>query len=59
MKHRPLFLRFNTEKREERVQAFFELCKQLKINPEKYLTSKWNRNRPNNRLYRSKKGQNL
>ena len=40
MKQRPFFLRFNTENREERVQAFRELCKQLKINPEKYLTTK-------------------
>lgn len=37
MKQRPFFLRFNTENREERVQAFRELCKQLKINPKKYL----------------------
>lgn len=39
MKQRPFFLLFNTENREERVQAFLELCKQLSINPEKYLTS--------------------
>jgi hypothetical protein len=40
MKQRPFFLRFNTEKREERVQAFRELCKQLNINPDKYLKPK-------------------
>jgi hypothetical protein len=40
MKQRPFFLRFNTENREERVQAFRELCKKLNINPEKYLTLK-------------------
>jgi hypothetical protein len=39
MKQRPFFLRFNTRNKEERVQAFMELCKQLDINPEKYLTS--------------------
>jgi hypothetical protein len=38
MKQRPFFLRFNTENREERVQAFLEICTQLNINPEKYLT---------------------
>lgn len=37
---RPFFLRFNTENREERMQAFLELCKQLNINPKKYLTPK-------------------
>jgi|WetSurMetagenome_2_1015567.scaffolds.fasta_scaffold18634_6 hypothetical protein len=37
---RPFFLRFNTENREERVQAFRELCTQLNIDPEKYLTPK-------------------
>lgn len=37
MKQRPFFLRFNTENRKERVQVFQELCKQLSINPEKYL----------------------
>ncbi len=37
MKQRPFFLRFNTKNKEERVQAFRELCKQLKINPENYL----------------------
>jgi hypothetical protein len=37
MEQRPFFLRFNTENREERAQAFIELCKQLNINPEKYL----------------------
>ena len=39
MKRRPFFLRFNTENREERVQAFQELCRQLKINPERYPAS--------------------
>ena len=39
MKQRPFFLRFNTENKEERERAFQELCKQLNINPEKYLTS--------------------
>jgi hypothetical protein len=42
MKQRPFFLRFNTENREERVQAFRELCKQLNINHEKYLAPKTN-----------------
>jgi len=37
MKQRPFFLSFNTENRAERVKAFRELCKQLDINPEKYL----------------------
>jgi hypothetical protein len=36
---RPFFLQFNTENRQERMQAFRELCRQLNINPEKYLTS--------------------
>jgi len=36
---RPFFLRFSTNEREERVQAFLELCKQLNINPEKYVES--------------------
>jgi hypothetical protein len=40
MQQRPFFLRFNTENREERVQAFRELCKKLCINPKKYLSSK-------------------
>jgi hypothetical protein len=39
MKQRPFFLFFNTENKEERMQAFLELCKQLSINPEKYLAS--------------------
>jgi hypothetical protein len=34
---RPFFLRFNTEIKAERMQAFLELCKQLDIDPEKYL----------------------
>jgi hypothetical protein len=38
MKQRPFFLLFNTENKEKRVRAFLELCKQLSINPEKYLT---------------------
>ena len=40
MTQRPFFLRFNTQKRQEREQAFRELCKQLNINPEKYLPPK-------------------
>ncbi len=36
-KQRPFFLRFNTEYRKERVEAFRELCQKLKINPDKYL----------------------
>jgi hypothetical protein len=40
MAQRPFFLRFNTQKKPERKQAFIELCKQLNINPEKYLTPK-------------------
>jgi hypothetical protein len=39
MKQRPFFLRFNTENRQERVRAFRELCRQLNIDTEKYLTS--------------------
>ncbi len=39
MEQRPFFLRFNTEDKEERARVFLELCKQLKINPEKYLSS--------------------
>jgi HEAT repeat protein len=38
MKKRPFFLLFNTENKEKRVQVFLELCRQLRINPEKYLT---------------------
>ena len=37
---RPFFLSFNTENKAERLQAFLELCKQLDINPEKYLAQK-------------------
>ena len=40
MKQRPFFLRFNTGNKKERVQVFLELCKQLEINPEKYLAPK-------------------
>jgi hypothetical protein len=40
MEQRPFFLRFNTESKDERTVAFKELCKKLKINPEKYLVSK-------------------
>jgi hypothetical protein len=40
MEQRPFFLRFNTENKQERVQAFRELCRQLNINPEKYLAPK-------------------
>jgi hypothetical protein len=47
MNQRPFFLRFNTENKEERVQVFIELCKQLNINPEKYLT-------PNDKLEKTK-----
>ena len=36
-KQRPFFLRFNTEYRKERVEAFLELCQELKISAEKYL----------------------
>jgi hypothetical protein len=43
MNQRPFFLTFNTESKTERLIAFLELCKQLKINPEKYVTTnKWN-----------------
>jgi hypothetical protein len=38
MGQRPFFLRFNTEDRKERVKVFRELCKQLGIDAEKYLT---------------------
>ncbi len=37
MEQRPFFLRFNTEDRTERLAVFLELCKRLKINPQKYL----------------------
>lgn len=37
MNQRPFFLSFNNENKAERVQAFLELCKQLHIDPEKYL----------------------
>jgi hypothetical protein len=40
MEQRPFFLRFNTESKDERTVAFKELCKKLKINPEKYLVAK-------------------
>jgi len=39
MKQRPFFLRFNTEDKKERVQVFLNLCKQLNIDPKKYLAS--------------------
>jgi hypothetical protein len=39
MNQRPFFMRFNTENKQERVQAFRELCKQLNINSEKYLAT--------------------
>jgi hypothetical protein len=42
MDQRSFFLRFNTENRRERVQAFQDLCTQLNINSEKYLTPKQN-----------------
>jgi len=38
MNQRPFFLTFNTKNKIERLSAFLELCKQLKINPEKYIT---------------------
>ena len=37
MNQRPFFLRFNTENKDERVQAFRELCNKLMIDTEKYL----------------------
>jgi hypothetical protein len=40
MKQRPFFLQFNTENKQERVKAFRELCKQLGIDPQKYLAPK-------------------
>ena len=40
MNQRPFFMRFNTENKQERVQAFRELCKQLNINSEKYLATR-------------------
>jgi ribosomal protein L13E len=40
MKQRPFFLRFNTDDKTERLKAFRELCKQLNIDPEKYLVPK-------------------
>ena len=36
-KHRPLFLRFNTEDRAERESAFRELCEKIGVDPEKHL----------------------
>ena len=39
MKQRPFFLSFNTENTAERMLAFLKLCKQLNINPKKYVTS--------------------
>ena len=40
MKQRPFFLRFNTENKAERLEAFIELCQKLNIKPEKYLRQK-------------------
>jgi hypothetical protein len=40
MEQRPFFLRFNTEDKEERTRVFLELCKQLNVNPKKYLVVK-------------------
>ncbi len=40
MKQRPFFLCFNTENKAKRLEAFLELCKKLKIKPEKYLRQK-------------------
>ena len=37
---RPFYLQFNTEKREERLKAFKELCKQLNIDQQKFLDQK-------------------
>ena len=37
MSQRPFFLRFNTESKMDRVEAFRELCKNLDIDPKKYL----------------------
>ena len=36
---KPFFLRFNTENRKERLKVFQELCRKLRINPEKYLST--------------------
>ncbi|HKM59991.1 MAG TPA: HEAT repeat domain-containing protein, partial [Candidatus Bathyarchaeia archaeon] len=40
MEQRPFFLQFNTKNKEQRVQAFRELCKLLNINPEEFLATK-------------------
>jgi hypothetical protein len=40
MEQRPFFLQFNSENKEQRVQAFRDLCKQLNINPEEFLEQK-------------------
>lgn len=37
MSQRPFFLRFNTESRAQRVRAFRALCKEISVDPEKYL----------------------
>jgi hypothetical protein len=37
MTQRPFFLRFNTENKAERLDAFLELCEKLNIKPEKIL----------------------
>jgi hypothetical protein len=39
MNQRPFFLTFNMENKTERLAAFLELCRQLKIKPEKYITT--------------------
>jgi hypothetical protein len=39
MNQRPFYLTFNTESKTERLTAFLELCKHLKINPEKYVNT--------------------
>jgi hypothetical protein len=35
--HRPFFLRFNTQNREERVTVFKELCERIGVDPQPYL----------------------
>jgi hypothetical protein len=37
MRHRPFFLRFNTEDRSERERVFRELCQVIGVSPEKYV----------------------
>jgi hypothetical protein len=47
MNQRPFFLTFNTENKTERLAAFLELCKRLKINSEKYVAT----NKTNERFW--------